>query len=170
MARVLLGALLALACVILAASSHLRLAANGLDCEPWPHCYGTEKAAQAANATATAVVLRLSHRVAAAAFALLLAVWAALAWRGLARPERWVAALLIAATALLAWVGTRMPSALPWITLANVLGGFALVALVLALLRVGADDAAAAMTRAQRRAAAAVVTALVLQAAGGVLI
>lgn len=168
-ARALLGALLALAFVILAASSHLRLAANGLDCEPWPLCYGTEETARAANAGALAGALRVAHRVAASAFALLLVAWAALAWRGLARTERRVAFLLAAATAMLAWVGTRMPSALPWITLANVLGGFALVALVLALLDAGGGDAAP-MTRRQRIAVAAVLAALALQVASGVLI
>lgn len=168
-AGVLLRVLLALALVILASSSHLRLSADGLDCEPWPLCYGTEQTAQLANATATATALRIAHRVAAPAFALLLAAWVALAWRALQRPQRWVAALLIGATAMLAWVGTKMPSPLPWITLANVLGGFALVALVVALLDPG-GDAAATMTGGQRIAVAAVLTALALQVASGVLI
>lgn len=168
-AGVLLRVLLALALAILAASSHLRLAADGLDCEPWPLCYGTEQTAQLANATTTATVLRGAHRVAASTFALLLAAWTALAWRALAPPERRVAALLIAATAMLAWVGTRMPSDLPWVTLANVLGGFALVALVFALLDRG-DAAAATMTRGQRIAVTAVLAALVLQVASGALI
>lgn len=167
--RALLGALLVLALSILAAGIHLRLAADGLDCEPWPLCYGTEETARAANATALAGALRLAQRLATVAFALLLALWMARAWRDLAARERWVAVSLIAATALLAWAGLHVPSRLPWVTLADALAGFALVALVLTLLDAGGEEAAA-MTRGQRIAAAGVLAALVLQVASGVLI
>ncbi len=166
--RALLGALLVLALVILGVAGYLRLAADGLDCEPWPLCYGTEETAGAVNATALAGALRVAHRVAATAFALLLALWSALAWRALALRERWVAAALITVAAAFGWVGTPMPSALPWVTLAESLGGVALVAFVLALL--GDGDDAPAMTRGQRLAAAGVLAALVLQVTTGVLI
>jgi cytochrome c oxidase assembly protein subunit 15 len=129
----LLAATLLLALVVVGASSFLRLAGNGLGCEPWPRCYGTEAAAQRANDSAVVQGMRLSHRVAATLF---LVVASVLVWKGWRRwpvAHRSAGVLLLAVTLLLAGIGLITPSPWPWVTWINLLGGFTLVALLLLL-------------------------------------
>ena len=86
--RRLLQLAFALALVVVGASATLRLAANGIGCEPWPACYGGADTAAAANATPLARALRLSHRIAASAFALVALAAVALGWRRWASGQR----------------------------------------------------------------------------------
>lgn len=134
MIRALLWVALVLAFIVLAASSALRLSANGLSCSPWPACYGQSAAVEAARAAPTTQALRAILRVAATVFGLLALGLAIVGWRGFGRGERTAAVLLIAVTAGLAWLGRHTPSPLPSVTLANVLGGLALIALLAWLL------------------------------------
>ena len=128
--RLLMLALL-LAVVIVGASSYLRLAGNGLGCEPWPICYGTDDAARQANQTLPVQLLRFTHRIAATSFLLVALVLVFFGWRRWSRPERAAGVGLLAVTLVLAIVGRFTPSTLPWITWVNVLGGFSLIGLLL---------------------------------------
>ncbi len=164
MTRALLWAALVLALIVLTASSALRLSANGLSCSPWPACYGQAATAEAARAAPTTQALRAIHRVAATMFGLLALALAIVGWRRFAPGERTAAVLLIAVTAGLAWLGRHTPSPLPSVTLANVLGGLALIALLAWLLA----------HRSERETRiwplGLLGLALALQAAGGALI
>jgi cytochrome c oxidase assembly protein subunit 15 len=132
--RRLLQIALALALVVVGASSYLRLAGNGLGCEPWPLCYGTATAFEEAQQSAPVQVLRFTHRVTASAFLLAALALVALAWHVWNRAQRGVGVTLLAVTVVLAVIGRFTPSGLPWITWVNVLGGFMLVGLLLWLL------------------------------------
>lgn len=159
----------ALALVVVMASSTLRLAANGIGCEPWPSCYGLAATAEAANAAPLALALRVAHRIAASAFALaaLAAVW--VGWKQWGRPARTAGVLLLAVTIVLAWIGRYTPSPLPAVTLVNVLGGFALLALLAYLMR-STLVAPIAGNTAATAGLVALFVALALQAGGGALI
>jgi cytochrome c oxidase assembly protein subunit 15 len=132
--RRLLWLLLFLALAVVGASSYLRLAGNGLGCEPWPTCYATTAAFDDAQQSTAVQALRLAHRVAASAFLVAALIVVALAWRTWRGAQRGAGVVLLAVTFALALIGRLTPSALPWVTWLNVLGGFALVALVLWLL------------------------------------
>lgn len=159
-ARRLATVALLLVLVVVGASSYLRLAGDGLGCEPWPDCYGTAAAAERAAASTTVAVLRATHRAAASAFLVAAIALAVLARKDRARRDAALAALAI--TLLLAAVGLLSPSPLPWVNWVNALGGFALVVLVLRL-----RDAHAFRTGLLGRI---VVALLVVQSAAGVLL
>ena len=126
-ARALLLLAFGLAMVVVTASSGLRLAANGLGCEPWPRCYGSPATASAVQQRPEARAARLSHRVAASAFVVAVLGAVLFGWRAWGRPARTVAGLLLAVTALLSVVGRYTPSTVPAVTLINVVGGLALL-------------------------------------------
>lgn len=163
MIRALLWAALALAFVVLAASSSLRLAANGLSCTPWPACYGQPATAEAQAHAASTSALRATHRVAATVFGLLALAIPLAGWRRFARGERAATLLLLAVTVGLAWLGRHTPSPLPAVTVANVLGGLTLIGLLAWLL-------APAAGRARIAVIGAFALVLAAQTAGGALI
>lgn len=168
--RLLAGAGIALVVVIVVASAYMRLSAAGLSCADWPACYG-----RIANAIEPALGVRfarIAHRFAATAVAALIVALVALSFA--ARPPR-ASRSMLAAGALAVVVGLAVlgiatsklaAPALPAITLANLLGGFLLLAL-LAALYVSASDAPRAVVPAWVRALAAV--ALVIAAIQAVL-
>jgi cytochrome c oxidase assembly protein subunit 15 len=175
--RPLLLLAFALAVVVVGTSATLRLAANGIGCAPWPACYGRAATAAAANATPLARALRLSHRIAASAFALVAVAAVAIGWRRWATGQRIAGVALLAVTAVLAWIGRYTPSPLPAITLVNLLGGFSLLALLAGLLAAPATTAQAPNSGARygRTTTAAVgvsvlLVAVAVQSAGGALI
>lgn len=157
-----------LACVIVGTSSGLRLAANGLGCEPWPRCYGSAAAAQQAQNGASARAARLSHRIAASGFAVVALIAVVLGWRQWSWPARSAGALLLVLTALLAVIGAVTPSPLPAVTLTNLLGGLALLGITAYLLAAQAGPGAAA--GAASRMVAVALLLLALQAAAGTMI
>ncbi len=163
----LLRVALALALVVVFASSYLRLRGNGLGCEPWPGCYGTAQALEQAGRDTVAQTLRLAHRVAASLFLLVALAAVMLGWRNWHRAQRVSAAVLLGVTFALAAIGRFTPSTLPWITWANVLGGFALIVLGLGLSF--APDATAGRS-ARRGWVVALLALLVLQVLCGTLL
>lgn len=166
--RALLWLAFALAFVVIGASSGLRLAADGLGCEPWPACYGRTTASQAVQPSPAERAVRLAHRVAASAFALAALTAVVLGWRRWSRPARRAGLLLIGVTALLSVVGRFTPSGLPAVTLVNVLGGVALLGGTGYLLATGSPGSAAGgRPRAMLYAAMLLVA---LQAATGATI
>ncbi len=158
----------ALAFIVVGTSSHLRLAANGLGCEPWPHCYGEPAAAEAAQRSPAAQAARLIHRIAASAFALT-ALGAVLAgWRQWRRPARVAGLLMLLVTAILSVVGLYTPSPLPAVTLVNVLGGLVLLGCTAFLLTTNA--AWGSLRGVPRVALSALLLLLALQAAAGAMV
>jgi len=131
-------AALALVFVIVTASAYLRLGNAGLGCPDWPECYGKVEtnAAEREQSLTAVTVVRGAHRVAAiGAGALVLAlVWLSFA-RGLqARNAQRATLILLALTVFLAILGRFTPSAeFPFVTLGNLLGGAAMLALLLRL-------------------------------------
>jgi len=166
----LLVTALVLALTVLGASSYLRLAANGIGCEPWPVCYGKEVTANAAHASTEAHAARLTHRVAASAFALVALAAVVLGWRRWGGPARAAAVALLAVTGALALVGRYTPSTLPAITLANVLGGLTLAGCLGFLISAQRSVARYVPPHRHARALAVVLALLALQAASGTMI
>lgn len=128
----------ALVLVVIASSAWLRLAQSGLGCSGWPGCYGafakTNDATPAApvrDAAHTAEV-RAMHRVAAGAAGVVIAI-AAVLWLSGERGQRGVTVIvvaLLAVTAFLALLGRYTAGTnAPAVTLGNMLGGMALLAL-----------------------------------------
>lgn len=168
--RPLLRLALVLAVVVVGASSYLRLAGNGLGCEPWPACYGTTAAFEQANQGAVVQALRLTHRVTASLFLLVAIAAVALGWARWHGAQRAQAVALLVVTAVLAGIGRLTPSPMPWITWVNVLGGFALIALTLLLSSSAQPDGDAAQNPRAKRIGAALLVLLVLQVIGGTLL
>lgn len=124
----------ALVLVVIVSSAYLRLSQAGLSCADWPACYGN--LAHVMKTTTAQNGARLAHRLAASAvFIVLLALFSvAFAQRPrLAKQARIVGAALAVATALAMIGAVTSESAritpLPAVTLANLGGGFALLAL-----------------------------------------
>lgn len=145
--RILAGLALALLLVITTTSAYLRLAQTGLSCPGAPDCYARSETRAAADDDPSLTTARALHRIAAsAAGAVILAI---LGWTA-ARPNERAAAIALAVlAAMLAWLGRYTPSGLPAVTLGNLLGGMAMLALagwlVLALGRAPRIDAARAV-------------------------
>ena len=133
--RLLATAGAALVLVVIVSSAYLRLSQAGLSCANWPACYG--RLARVADATTAQRGARLAHRFAATAVGgILLALLAVSATR---RPrERHRAAIagagltVAAALAVIGAVSSEAAVAVPRpaVTLANLGGGFALLALL----------------------------------------
>lgn len=126
----------ALTFVVIVASAFMRHTQAGLACVDWPACYGRIEVSGAEALPPTMVrVARIAHRLAATSvlalvIGLLLVAWTQKpAWKregGLA-----LAALLVAAA--LAVLGLATPgSKIPAVTLGNLLGGYAMLALLTA--------------------------------------
>lgn len=145
--RFLIWVALAVVLVVNVASAYVRLAQQGLGCEPWPQCYG-RTAPQDAGAVPSEdsphFYVRAVHRFSASIAAVLLVAIAFLGWGrwGSAGPRAAAVALLALAGGL-TWLGIRTPSAAPAVTLGNVLGGMAMIAALawLAAWRPRADGA-----------------------------
>jgi cytochrome c oxidase assembly protein subunit 15 len=157
-----LGALLVL--VIIVASAYMRLSAAGLSCADWPACYG--RFDTAADPSAGVTTARPAHRIAAtgaAAIALAL-VGIALVARPRRSEEIAIAVAAIAVVVGLAVLGIATSKlapnlpVVPAVTLANLLGGFVLLALIVALRAMDAARVAVpAWVRALARVALVVV-------------
>jgi heme a synthase len=125
----------ALVLAVTSLSAYLRLAKAGLGCTDWPACYAQsqrEPPAAAPQATNDIGAARFAHRVAALLVLGLIVVMLSLApprgtgWRG--EPGTVLALLVLAL--LLAFLGRwSMAARVPAVTLGNLLGGFAMLAL-----------------------------------------
>jgi heme A synthase len=93
-------------------------------------------------------------------------------WRHWNSDQRRAGSALLAVTALLAWVGLHTPSPLPLVTLVNLLGGFALLALLAWMLaaRWAAPDPPEGVRTPWRATLLILLAALALQAASGAMI
>jgi len=148
--HVLVWVALAVVLVVNVASAYVRLAQQGIGCTPWPQCYGRtapQDAGAVPSEDAPHFYMRALHRFAASVAAVLLLAIAFLGWSGWrAAGPRVAAVALLALAGGLTWLGVRTPSAAPAVTLGNVLGGMAMLALLAWL----------AAWRPQRRLGAAV--------------
>lgn len=160
----------ALTFVVIVASAFMRHAQAGLSCGDWPACYA-RVAARGADALPGAAVqlVRIAHRLAATG--VLVLVVAMLVVARVQSPARQregrltLAALLIVGA--LAGLGVATPGArLPAVTLGNLLGGYAL----LAVLAATAAAAAGATPGAARAPATIALAAVFVQAALGGMI
>ena len=125
----------ALVLVVIVSSAYLRLSQAGLSCADWPACYGN--LARIAAATTAQLAARLAHRIAASGvgFVLIALLAVTLTQRPRLAKQAAIAALALAVAVMLATVGAVMSEStrvtpLPAVTLANLLGGFALLALL----------------------------------------
>ncbi len=125
--------------VVIASSAWLRLMESGLGCSGWPACYGATVEPNDATPSASARKathldpVRGAHRVAASAVGFLIGITVLLWLSG----GRWrcgatgTVLAVLALTAFLAVLGRYTPGVrLPAVTLGNMLGGMALLALL----------------------------------------
>jgi len=159
--------------VVIVSSAYLRLTQAGLSCADWPACYGS--IAHAAIVTTAQRGARLAHRFAASAVGIVLIALCAvaLAQRPRLRTQALLAGSALAVAMVLAAIGavsseSARATPLPAVTLANLLGGFALLALLawlhqtlLAAEAARAPEAGAAAVPAARGLRTAAVLALV---------
>ncbi len=117
--------------VILSLSAAIRLTNAGLGCADWPACYGWQALAATASVLPQSAAAML-HRLAATALAIVILVILALSRRaGRGR----LALALLALTVFLAFLGILTPGArFPLVTLGNLLGGLAMLGVLLWLL------------------------------------
>ncbi len=131
---------LVLVFIVIAASAYLRLDQAGLGCADWPACYGLQLATpgaavnQAVPEQSTVVfIVRIAHRLAAAGIGLLIVIIAIACIR---TRRKWpagtaIALVLVALVLFLAVLGrATQGSRLPAVTLGNLLGGMAMLALL----------------------------------------
>ena len=125
----------ALVLVVIVSSAYLRLSQAGLSCADWPACYGN--LSHIAEATTAQLAARIAHRIAASAvgFVLIALLGVSLTQRPRLAKQAAIAGLALAVALMLAAIGAVMSESmrgapLPAVTLANLLGGFALLALL----------------------------------------
>jgi cytochrome c oxidase assembly protein subunit 15 len=155
-------------------SAFIRLSNAGLGCADWPQCYGQRgveaTAGLAGGDEGTAVALaRLAHRLLAVLALLLIFLLIMVAYGEPPRlhAEGRIAIGLLALALLLAVLGRwSSGSRVPAISIANLIGGFAMLALSLRL----AIGTGAAPPRRQRIAAGAAVLLLLAQVGVGGLV
>jgi len=156
---------------IVGISAFLRLSAAGLDCSPWPRCYGQ---VQAAMQSGTIDVARLFHRVLAVTLLplILLLVMAGFARKPDAWEQRWTSVLAVALVLFLAVLGRWTTGAkVPAVALGNLLGGFLLFALCARMALVGRSPRGAnELSDSARRWLRFAIGAVVLQVASGGLV
>ncbi|NLD70611.1 MAG: hypothetical protein GX644_17595 [Limnobacter sp.] len=135
---------------ITGASAFIRHAQSGPGCDGQPGCLQPmhERSAGSAGTTAAGahqpragdaafvaakppravIVARTLHRVSASVVGLLAIGLLVFGWNGLPRSGRVAALVALLISAFLAWLGRYTPHPLPWVTIGNVGGGFALAA------------------------------------------
>jgi cytochrome c oxidase assembly protein subunit 15 len=165
----------ALMLIVIVSSAYLRLTQAGLSCADWPACYG--RVGPDPVATTGVLVARIAHRIAASAvgIVLLAAVLIGATQRPWLKRQVGIAAAAFAIALGLAALGAQFPASTseipsPAVILANLGGGFALLAL-LWLLRLTMDPPLAAETAPWFKLAATLaLLAAIAQIALGALI
>ncbi|HYN13383.1 MAG TPA: COX15/CtaA family protein [Burkholderiales bacterium] len=117
--------------VVVVVGAYVRLSDAGLGCPDWPLCYGQPLPADIADADALAKAWKeMGHRYLAAALGLLILLLAFVAWRK--RQAPWlataIAALVVIQATLGKWTVTMLLK--PAIVTAHLLGGMAILALL----------------------------------------
>ncbi len=160
----------ALTFVVVVASAFMRHTQVGLACPDWPACYGRITAdAEAAPSTAVRIV-RLAHRIAATGVLALVIGLVLIAWtqKPAWRMEGTLALAALVVVAALAALGVATPGAkLPAVTLGNLLGGYALLALLAALVASGWSSNSARWPPLLRILALVALALVLVQAALG---
>lgn len=156
-------------------SAFIRLTNAGLGCAAWPQCYGERGLLAAAGAgprgdtTAATAVARVAHRIMAVSALLIIVMLIVLCFRDrpVLRDQGATAVALLALALGLSVLGIwSSGSRVPAVSIANLIGGFAMLALSLRL-AIGADTTPAPRSRV---AAIAAVLLLLLQVAVGGLV
>jgi len=167
----------ALTFAVIVTSAYLRLTQVGLGCADWPACYGARIAwadtpGRAAGEPAAARWVRGTHRLTASAVAVLVLFATVLAVGGgrRARGALVASGVLAALTLFLAVLGRATPgSQLPAVTLGNLTGGMAMLALFW-WLRLQGRGAPGTARAAPAWIAAAALALLAVQIALGALV
>ncbi len=168
--RWLVFAALILVLVLTTTSAFIRLSQAGLGCTDWPACYGRARLPEAGQLLPEYAPLfwaHALHRLVASSVGVLLVLIVFLGRKDMqgigARLSAWT---VLALAGLLAVLGIVTPSSLPAVTLGNLLGGMAMVALLWWLHQRGHGESA----RAGRMLFWLAFAALALQIAlGGML-
>jgi len=129
---------LALVLLVVILSAYLRLSGSGLGCAEWPSCYALIKAeASGAESLAAAHLVppwaTMTHRLVASALGILVLGITILALhrRRASRQPVLIPLAVLALTVFLSVLGYITPSPLlPWVTLSNLLGGMAMLAML----------------------------------------
>ena len=125
--------------VVVVLSAYLRLAGSGLGCEDWPACYAVFKPEGGAWQDIAALHVpipawaTLTHRLVATVLGVFILgiTIMAVARRRESRIHVLIAVILLGITLFLSVLGYKTPSPLlPWVTLSNLLGGMAMLALL----------------------------------------
>lgn len=124
--------------IVVILSAWLRLSGSGLGCAEWPSCYAlikTETGGAEALAAAHLVPpwATLTHRLVASALGVLVLGIVVAAWRRRRQPGQSILIpfAVLGLTVFLSVLGYKTPSPLlPWVTLSNLLGGMAMLALL----------------------------------------
>ena len=114
-------------------------AGTARDSEPGP---SVDSPPVSTNPSRAVVVARMLHRVSASVVGLLAIGLLVFGWNGLPRSGRVAAIAALLISAFLAWLGRFTPHPLPWVTLGNVGGGFALIAAFACVAACRAEDLA----------------------------
>jgi len=128
----LLAASAVLVLIITSISAYLRLSQYGLGCADWPACYGANPVGEAALSESDPLFwMRVVHRISATAAGLLFVAIALFWWNGWgSTKERVLSVAPLALALFLAWLGRYTPSSLPAVTIGNLLGGMATLAVL----------------------------------------
>ena len=171
--RRLLPAAAVLALLVVTVGAYTRLKDAGLGCPDWPGCYGQLIGVPAADDAGTPIDqtkawIEVGHRYVAAVLGLAILAIAVLAWRDPAAARlRWPAAALAVLVLLQGGLGALTVTELlqPAIVVAHLLGGMAILSLLVALAVSALELRLAAP--APRRAVAAFMLLLFVQVALG---
>lgn len=128
---------LVLVLIVVILSAYLRLAGGGLGCAEWPACYALIKSQGGSESLASAHLVppwaTVIHRLTASALGALVLGITVMALRRRRQPGQhlWMVLAVLGLTVFLSVLGYKTPSPLlPWVTLSNLLGGMAMLAML----------------------------------------
>jgi cytochrome c oxidase assembly protein subunit 15 len=129
---------LVLVLIVVILSAYLRLAGSGLGCDGWPACYALIKSPPGGKETLAAAHLvpawaTVIHRLAASTLGIMVLGITVMALRRRRLPgySAGLSVAVLGLTVFLAVLGYKTPSPLlPWVTLSNLLGGMAMLAML----------------------------------------
>jgi heme a synthase len=134
--RVLVAATAALTFVVIVVGAYVRLSDAGLGCPDWPGCYGHPMPKDIADGDALAKAWKeMGHRYLAGGLGILILLVAVLAWK--TRRLQWLATGIVALVLFQATLGKWTVTMLlkPAIVTAHLMGGMAILSLLLRELR-----------------------------------